>query len=479
MVLGGQPPGRVGRRRDFSYEGASHAGAPSSRLPPPARRFCTLDHPAARRITLTDRRPRGQSQSKGRAKPSSGKGAPKPARAGGVQGQAGGPDVAVLGELGEREAPEAVGGRRLQWPEALVRRSQTDERRGVIRPPPGLRCRRERPEAGVPDPQARVADSEAVVADRKPASGARRDGPARDCRSSDGPRSASSTRSSPAGPGRAGPVRHGWAHRSPRRLPGRSAAPGRPAEEARPRLDRRAPLRRDVAPGPRRRWPSDRHRRDAAGRERSVAPPPAPGPRAPQARTAARRPRDTARPAPRGRQGPQEGPPGPGARRDGRRRARGPGTEGGARGVPAARVGRAAPSSTSSWAAPPMRSRPTGRRTRSGCLRPLRTALPASATVRELLGVALYRSGRYDQAAEELEAYVALCGAVDQHPALMDCYRALQRLRPGQGALGRARPDRRGARGRRRGAHRLRRAASRTGVGSRRRSRCSTGAPPT
>ena len=59
-------------------------------------------------------------------------------------------------------------------------------------------------------------------------------------------------------------------------------------------------------------------------------------------------------------------------------------------------------------------------------LRPLRAALPQSATVRELLGIALYRSGRYDQAAEELEAYVAYCGAVDQHPALMDCYRALK-----------------------------------------------------
>jgi tetratricopeptide (TPR) repeat protein len=59
-------------------------------------------------------------------------------------------------------------------------------------------------------------------------------------------------------------------------------------------------------------------------------------------------------------------------------------------------------------------------------LRPLRTAMPQSATVREQMGIALYRSGRYDQAAEELEAYVALCGAVDQHPALMDCYRALK-----------------------------------------------------
>jgi tetratricopeptide (TPR) repeat protein len=59
-------------------------------------------------------------------------------------------------------------------------------------------------------------------------------------------------------------------------------------------------------------------------------------------------------------------------------------------------------------------------------LRALRRALPQSATVREQMGVALYRSGRFAEAAEELEAYVALCGAVDQHPALMDCYRALR-----------------------------------------------------
>jgi tetratricopeptide (TPR) repeat protein len=57
-------------------------------------------------------------------------------------------------------------------------------------------------------------------------------------------------------------------------------------------------------------------------------------------------------------------------------------------------------------------------------LRPLRAAMPASATVHEQMGIALYRSGRYDQAAEELESYIQLCGAVDQHPALMDCYRA-------------------------------------------------------
>jgi tetratricopeptide (TPR) repeat protein len=60
-------------------------------------------------------------------------------------------------------------------------------------------------------------------------------------------------------------------------------------------------------------------------------------------------------------------------------------------------------------------------------LRPLRQALPQVAGVRELYGLSLYRSGRYEEAAEELEEYVALTDAVDQHPALMDSYRALRR----------------------------------------------------
>jgi tetratricopeptide (TPR) repeat protein len=57
-------------------------------------------------------------------------------------------------------------------------------------------------------------------------------------------------------------------------------------------------------------------------------------------------------------------------------------------------------------------------------LRPVLTAIPQVPTVHELMGVALYRSGRYAQAAEELEQYVAGARAVDQHPVLMDCYRA-------------------------------------------------------
>jgi tetratricopeptide (TPR) repeat protein len=60
-------------------------------------------------------------------------------------------------------------------------------------------------------------------------------------------------------------------------------------------------------------------------------------------------------------------------------------------------------------------------------LKPLRDALPQVASVRELAGLSLYRSGRWADAAEELEEYVRLCGAVDQHPALMDCYRALRK----------------------------------------------------
>src|SRR6478752_997597 len=57
-------------------------------------------------------------------------------------------------------------------------------------------------------------------------------------------------------------------------------------------------------------------------------------------------------------------------------------------------------------------------------LRPLVKAMPGSPSVRELLGLSLYRSGQYAAAAEQLEAYVSITGEVDQHPVLMDCARA-------------------------------------------------------
>jgi len=59
--------------------------------------------------------------------------------------------------------------------------------------------------------------------------------------------------------------------------------------------------------------------------------------------------------------------------------------------------------------------------------RPLARRLPDVAAVRELAGVALYRSGRWAEAARHLEAFAALSGSVDQLPALADCWRALGR----------------------------------------------------
>jgi tetratricopeptide (TPR) repeat protein len=60
-------------------------------------------------------------------------------------------------------------------------------------------------------------------------------------------------------------------------------------------------------------------------------------------------------------------------------------------------------------------------------LREVRDALPDAPSVRELLGLTQYRLGNYRAAAKELEAFVELSGSVEQHPVLMDCYRAQHR----------------------------------------------------
>jgi tetratricopeptide (TPR) repeat protein len=62
-------------------------------------------------------------------------------------------------------------------------------------------------------------------------------------------------------------------------------------------------------------------------------------------------------------------------------------------------------------------------------LRPVRDALPDAPSVRELFGLAQYRLGNYRAAARELEAFVELTNSVEQHPVLMDCYRAQRRWR--------------------------------------------------
>jgi tetratricopeptide (TPR) repeat protein len=62
-------------------------------------------------------------------------------------------------------------------------------------------------------------------------------------------------------------------------------------------------------------------------------------------------------------------------------------------------------------------------------LRPVRDALPDAPSVRELTGLAQYRIGNYRAAATELEAFVELTDSVEQHPVMMDCYRAQRRWR--------------------------------------------------
>ncbi len=50
-----------------------------------------------------------------------------------------------------------------------------------------------------------------------------------------------------------------------------------------------------------------------------------------------------------------------------------------------------------------------------------------SIAVREFLGLAYYRAGRWKEAARELAAYKRISGSTDQNPVLADCYRAMGR----------------------------------------------------
>lgn len=52
---------------------------------------------------------------------------------------------------------------------------------------------------------------------------------------------------------------------------------------------------------------------------------------------------------------------------------------------------------------------------------------PDVAAARELHGLTLYRLGRWAAAVKELRAYFDLTGSYDQHPTLMDAYRAQKR----------------------------------------------------
>jgi tetratricopeptide (TPR) repeat protein len=62
-------------------------------------------------------------------------------------------------------------------------------------------------------------------------------------------------------------------------------------------------------------------------------------------------------------------------------------------------------------------------------LRPVRDALPDAPSVRELTGLVQYRLGNFNAAVGELEAFIELSNSVEQHPVLMDSYRARRRWR--------------------------------------------------
>jgi tetratricopeptide (TPR) repeat protein len=62
-------------------------------------------------------------------------------------------------------------------------------------------------------------------------------------------------------------------------------------------------------------------------------------------------------------------------------------------------------------------------------LRPYRELFPESADLRELLGVAYYRLGKWAAAQKELETFVGLTDSTDRHPVLMDVARALGRYK--------------------------------------------------
>jgi tetratricopeptide (TPR) repeat protein len=61
-------------------------------------------------------------------------------------------------------------------------------------------------------------------------------------------------------------------------------------------------------------------------------------------------------------------------------------------------------------------------------LRKLADASPGSAAVRELLGLTLYRLGRWPLALKELEQHHLLSGSYDQYPVMADCLRAMHRF---------------------------------------------------
>ena len=63
----------------------------------------------------------------------------------------------------------------------------------------------------------------------------------------------------------------------------------------------------------------------------------------------------------------------------------------------------------------------------AGALRRAKSAAGRVATIRELLGLAAYQTGAWEEALRELRAFRRMSGETDQMPVEMDCLRALGR----------------------------------------------------
>jgi len=59
-------------------------------------------------------------------------------------------------------------------------------------------------------------------------------------------------------------------------------------------------------------------------------------------------------------------------------------------------------------------------------LRPVVREAPELPEGRELMGLAHYRSGKWKEAIEHLEAFREISGSTEQHPVLADCHRAMK-----------------------------------------------------
>lgn len=56
---------------------------------------------------------------------------------------------------------------------------------------------------------------------------------------------------------------------------------------------------------------------------------------------------------------------------------------------------------------------------------PLMRAAPDAPALRELMGLCLYRQGKWGEAIRHLEVFARVSGSLDQYPVLADCHRAL------------------------------------------------------